>query len=130
MRHLTSTLVAIAVFSGSILFADASGGGGTTPGGSGSPDSDTTEIASRFIRGDTNRDGSISVNDTIEIAQFISSGYPRACLDAADANDDGSVDVSDISFIVRFVLGMGPPPPPPFETCGPDPTERGGYVRC
>lgn len=75
-----------------------------------------------FIRGDANVDGAINIADIVTELSLLFSGLPVLCLDAADSNDDGAIDIADPIYLVWYVLGSGPAPPPPHTACGPDPT--------
>jgi len=84
-----------------------------------------------FIRGYANPDDSYDIADPIWTIQvlFLQIGS-FDCLDAADTNDDGKVDLADAIYTINYQLQPGkqmggtsfPAPPPPFETCGNDPT--------
>ena len=82
-------------------------------------------VQPRFLRGDVNGDGEVvaSVTDMVFYANrvFLGRGNDFPCRAAADANGDGFVGGStdDIIFLSNFLfLGFGPPPPPPFPSCG------------
>ncbi len=75
-----------------------------------------------FIRGDANVDGAINIADIVTELALLFSGLPVLCLDAADSNDDGAINIADPIYLVWYVLGSGPAPPPPHTACGPDPT--------
>ncbi len=79
-----------------------------------------------FARGDANRDATIDVSDAVYLLLGLfrsPAGLP--CDDAADANDDGQLDVSDAVFTLRFLFTAGAVPPPPYPSCGEDPTPDG-----
>jgi hypothetical protein len=71
-----------------------------------------------FIRGDINADGSVTMDDYIDCI----NGPPYMCDDAADVNDDGVLNTLDCDYLLNYVAGGGPQPPPPFPDCGVDPT--------
>ncbi len=78
----------------------------------------------RFLRGDADSDGQISITDVIVILGFgFLGGPPPPCLDAADFDDDGVIIpmLDGITYFL-FLFGPGPPPPPPGFVCGLDPT--------
>ncbi|HIO65151.1 MAG TPA: HYR domain-containing protein [Planctomycetes bacterium] len=81
------------------------------------------ECFSDFIRGDANDDGAIDISDAIVIIGYIFLGTPSDCHDALDCNDSGNIDISDAIFHFNTLFQGGPPPPPPFDVCGLDPTE-------
>ena len=78
---------------------------------------------SGFVRGDANSTGDINITDAVFVLNFLFGGTegPR-CEDAADADDSGSLNITDGIFILGFLFGGQTEPPPPHETCGPDPT--------
>ncbi len=76
-----------------------------------------------FKRGDPNGDGRLNVADAIFILGYAFGGGPApSCLKGADTNDDGRINVADAIYLLGYAFGGGPPPPPPFESCGTDPT--------
>ena len=76
-----------------------------------------------FVRGDCNEDGLLNIADPLRILIDLFSGGPGAqCERACDSNDDGSKDLSDPIYILEHLFLGGPPPPPPFPSCGEDPT--------
>lgn len=85
-----------------------------------------TTNAVPFLRGDANADGGVNLADAIfGLSSLFQIGGPKlACLDAGDANDDGNFAISDPVYTLSFLFTLGsPPPPPPFATCGIDPTD-------
>jgi hypothetical protein len=74
-----------------------------------------------FIRGDANRDGTVSISDVTLVTAylFVSGGFH--CMDAFDADDDGDVDLEDPIFLLEALMG-GPIFPEPFPVAGADPT--------
>ena len=85
------------------------------------------DAQSDFIRGDSDQDGQVTLNDGISTLGFLFLGNPGLvldCLDAADTDDDGSVQLTDAVSALGFLfLGSAPPAAPgPFE-CGVDPSE-------
>ena len=90
----------------------------------------TTAIhAVPFRRGEVNGDGSLDVSDPVCLLSYLFVGEGPCsrppCLDALDANDDGSIEISDPIVLLSFLFRGGPPPAPPFEECGDDPTLDG-----
>ena len=76
-----------------------------------------------LVRGDSNGDELLNIADTLyTLAYLFLMGPSSQCPDAADANDDGSVNLGDPVYIVSYLFLEGSPPPPPFVTCGVDPT--------
>ncbi|MDE0959791.1 MAG: HYR domain-containing protein [Planctomycetota bacterium] len=81
------------------------------------------ECTSDFVRGDANDDGTVDITDAVVTIGYIFQGLQFTCLDALDDNDDGVVDISDAIYHFGVLFTGGPPPPPPFDQCGVDPTE-------
>ncbi len=81
----------------------------------------TLELAPvTFVRADVTRDGSLALDDAVEMIRFLfSSRDPLPCLEAGDANADAEIDVSDPIFILNHVFGSGEAPASPYPTCGP-----------
>jgi hypothetical protein len=86
----------------------------------------------RFVRGDVDSDGTISITDAIKSLAFQFTGGPRPeCMDAADADDSGSLTITDAVRILNWLFTSGVAPLPPTPTaagyppgdCGTDPTE-------
>ncbi len=77
-----------------------------------------------FIRGDSNRDGTVDISDAINILSFLFIGAGKnPCADASDANDDGIVDISDAVYILNFLFSGGKDPLVPYPILGYDETE-------
>ncbi len=79
-------------------------------------------LASPFLRGDCNADGTINLADPIYNLGYMFGKVPSICLDAQDTNDDGNVDIADIIYSLRYLFANGPSPPEPFPDCGGDVT--------
>jgi hypothetical protein len=88
----------------------------------------------RFVRGDADADGQVSITDGIVILRHLFQGAaPPACLDAADVTDSGGATllITDAIVIFRWLFqGEEAPPPPspsngiyPASDCGADPTD-------
>jgi hypothetical protein len=89
---------------------------------------DAEPPAPQFMRGEINMDGGRNIADAVSILSYIFAAGPRPrCLDAADANDDGRIDIGDpIRMLSILFLVLGPLPlPPPYASCGVDPTADG-----
>ncbi len=81
--------------------------------------------SARFIRGDSNGDGKLSLADIFTSLRVL-YGAPlteRACLDAADVDDSGELNTTDIIRLVTFIFYNTGFPPAPFPEPGVDPTE-------
>lgn len=90
------------------------------------PPSATLKAADRFLRGDVDVSGDVNLTDAVRILRFLFPPRPQpplVCLDAADVNDDGKLSVTDPISIIRHLFQGGSAPPPPYPSCGPDPTE-------
>ena len=74
-----------------------------------------------FVRGDANADGTLNISDAVFVLNSLYFMNNLPCFDAADANDNGKVNVCDAVFIVHH-LSPVPTFPPPFPSCGRDPT--------
>ena len=79
-----------------------------------------------FVRGQINDlDGMdvVDLNDLSDLLAvlFLGRSLPE-CVDAADINDNGLVEISDHTYLFRYLLDEGPPPPSPFAASGTDPT--------
>jgi len=85
---------------------------------------DVPELAApRFVRGDADMSGSITLGDAIVVLRHLfAGGLEVPCLKAADADDDGRVDLSDAVITLCFLFVHGPSPEPPFPSCGVDVT--------
>ncbi len=58
-----------------------------------------------FIRGDTNIDGKVDINDAVYLLTFLYGQHDNiVCQDSADANDDGIVDITDAEALLDFLL--------------------------
>jgi hypothetical protein len=81
-----------------------------------------SQLQARFIRGDVDQNGQISLTDAQIVFNFLFQGGPRpVCMDGADANGSNIVDQSDGQYILDYLFNGQPPPPPPFPGCGFDP---------
>lgn len=81
----------------------------------------------RFIRGDANMDGQVSLADVFALLRYLHMGEVRLdCLDAADCDDSGSIGVADPLFLLGAIFIRGSwvhgLPPTPFPGAGLDPT--------
>jgi hypothetical protein len=75
----------------------------------------------RFVRGDTNADGSVNIADASYLLNFLFLGGPDPkCAATADANADGGGNIADASFILNFLFLGGRDIPAP-NACGQDP---------
>ncbi len=79
-----------------------------------------------FKRGEVNGDGRIDISDVIGILTniFLGTADP-ICIKAANINDDLRYDISDPIYLLSHLFSGTADPPPPFDSCGVDPTEDG-----
>jgi parallel beta-helix repeat protein len=67
--------------------------------------------ACKYICGDANGDGKISVSDVVYCINYLFKGGPTPVpLQAGDANCDGKVTVSDVVYMINYLFKGGPPP--------------------
>jgi hypothetical protein len=79
----------------------------------------------RFVRGDGDASGGLTISDAILILRFLFRGSPPRldCEKTADANDDGLLNVTDPVYLLRFLFNAGTPPRSPWPDCAEDATE-------
>ncbi len=82
-------------------------------------------VQDRFIRGDGNRDGQLTIADPISTLDHLFAGVSTNCRDAHDTNDDGALDIGDVIFLLSYIFSSGTPPLAPFPGEGPDRTVDG-----
>lgn len=75
-----------------------------------------------FVRADVNSDGQVGLADATAGLDLLFLGQEIPCIASADANDDESIDVSDSVYILLYLFLGQAEPPPPFSSCGLDPT--------
>lgn len=83
----------------------------------------TILVQERFIRGDTDRDGTSSVSDVTTLVDYLFAGGSVSCVDALDCDDDGKVNLTDVVVLAHYVFASGVEPAPPFPQEGPDRTD-------
>ena len=77
----------------------------------------------RFLRGDSNDDGSVDISDAVSVLGYLfQGGNAPYCADAADANDDGQVDIGDPILILRSLFQRSARIRPPYPHAGHDRT--------
>ena len=74
---------------------------------------------SGFVRGDTDRNGTLSVSDALRLLEHLFGSGGLACQKTADFNDDGSLTIGDAINLLRLLFGPGDAPAQPY----PDPGE-------
>ncbi len=77
-------------------------------------------IGVSFIRGDVNRNGTLSISDAIAILFYCFMDKEIPCDEAADINNDDNITISDAILMLAFLFNNGPVPPPPYPLAGPD----------
>lgn len=83
----------------------------------------TVDPGPRFLRGEVDGDGNLTVGDAIVFLRyFFAGGTAPTCLSSADANDDGGLNVADAIPVLLHLFGGRSTLPPPFFACGTDPT--------
>lgn len=78
-----------------------------------------------FRRADCDADAEarVEISDAIfTFAHLFLGGKDPQSLDSCDSNDDGGIDLTDGVYTLGYLFLGGPPPPPPFEELGTDPT--------
>lgn len=78
---------------------------------------------SRFLRGDANVDGRVTLADVFAVLRYAHAGAALQCVKAADVNDDGKVQMYDALELLGSIFYRHGAPPPPFTKPGIDPTE-------
>ena len=81
-------------------------------------------VNQKFLRGDVDKDGKLTMNDTIYISNFLAgTGKRPSCLDAADVNDDGYLTKADYQYFQGYLfLGTHKTLPQPYKVLGDDST--------
>lgn len=97
------------------------------------------ESNTRFLRGDVNQDGKLSVQDAKVLLDLVhNTSYEPACLESADVNNDGKVRLGDALQLLNHVMRGMVPPAKPFPSCGLDSDAEGSgndlgcssYIAC
>jgi hypothetical protein len=88
-----------------------------------------------FIRGDSNANGELGLDDGILVLNWIFGGDDApTCRKTADVNDDSSVELVDVMQLLNHLFSGGPQPAVPYPSCGSDPTADqlscGSYDGC
>ena len=75
--------------------------------------------AHSFIRCDVNRDGLLDLSDSLWLLrELFQAGERTECPATRDCDGDGEVNITDPIYSLLFLFLGGPPPAPPFPTCG------------
>ena len=82
------------------------------------------QAEAQFMRGDANSDGRLDLGDVIYNLNYLFvEGPAPKCGKAGDANDDGVLDLGDAIKLLGHLFRHEGALPPPFGSCGSDPTE-------
>lgn len=77
-----------------------------------------------FLRGDVDANSSANIGDAVLILNYLFvTGIAPGCRDAGDCDDNGSINLGDPMNLLLRIFSGAPPLPPPFFSCGPDPTD-------
>lgn len=80
-------------------------------------------VQDRFIRGDADRDNTLTIGDAISILSYLFQGTATPdCLDALDVVDDGTVNIGDAISLLGYLFSSAAAPVAPFPDEGPDRT--------
>jgi len=80
----------------------------------------------RFLRGDVNQDGLVSMLDANVLLKFIYNKEEEpSCLESADVNNDGKILPGDAFQLIRYLSDGILPPAAPFPAFGRDPDKPG-----
>ncbi|MEK7400168.1 MAG: hypothetical protein AAB116_24755, partial [Candidatus Poribacteria bacterium] len=94
----------------------------------GATDEDSVNVSVRlanvpFIRGDSNRDGTLDIADPVTILSYLFASVEVTCLDACDVNDSGQIDIADPIYELDYLFAHKDAPPVPFPVAGIDETD-------
>jgi len=65
----------------------------------------------QFLRGDTNKDGNISLSDIVYLINYLFKFGPAPDpIQSGNANCDGKVSLSDIVYLINYLFKFGPAP--------------------
>jgi len=81
---------------------------------------------SRFLRGDVDQNGQVSIRDAAVLLKWIYDiGSEPSCLESADVNNDGEIGSGDALQIINYTIHRLTPPAGPFPVCDEDPDRVG-----
>jgi hypothetical protein len=81
--------------------------------GSENPESYQTCFALRFLCGDANTDGEVSIADVVYLLNYLFRNGPAPDpLELGDENGDGAVSLEDAIYLLNYLFKGGPPPCP------------------
>ena len=71
----------------------------------------TTVKYVQFLRGDTNKDGDMSISDIVYLISYLYKLGPAPVpIQSGDVNCDGDISISDIVYLIAYLFKLGPPP--------------------
>jgi hypothetical protein len=76
-----------------------------------------------FVRGDTDTDARVALNDVITLLQGIIFGGSLRCKEAADIDNDSVLGIGDGIYLLTHLFISGSPPAAPYPNRGADPNE-------
>lgn len=71
----------------------------------------------RFLRGDTNRNGQVDLDDVFVELDYLRGAISEDCPARHDFGGDGQVDLTDAIDLLRYLFLSGAPPAVPFPQC-------------
>ncbi len=84
-----------------------------------------------FTRGDTDGNGQLLLNDSIQIFGWLFQGAAEpGCVAAADASGQGQVNLTSGIYGLNFLFTGGPAPPAPFPDCAKSASEADLALGC
>ncbi len=82
-----------------------------------------------FVRGDSNRDGTVDISDAVTVLFHLFRGESSLeCEDHADADDNGRLELTDAVYLLDFLFRSGAAPRPPYPGPGRDTTSD--HIEC
>ena len=84
----------------------------------------------KFIRGDSDGDGTVNLTDGVSVLNGLFGGGAAPCRAAADTNGDGGVNLTDAVYLLQYLFAAGPPPVAPFPECGIGRLEKDDDLGC
>lgn len=83
----------------------------------------TVDVNEVFLRGDVDRDGSVTLVDVVStLTHLFRQPVAGFCEDAADFSDDGHLSLQDPIQSLSYLFDAGPAPAAPFPVAGTDAT--------
>ncbi|MBN1417373.1 MAG: hypothetical protein JXP34_01275 [Planctomycetes bacterium] len=104
---------------------DIASGSSADTNANGVPDECEGIVGVRFIRGDTDGNGTYTLGDGVQILERLFANrqaYTSDCEDTGDLDDNGFLTIGDAIQVFNYLFASGTEPAPPAVTCGVDPT--------